>query len=49
VDVLLDGGGDKLNLRGALREMASANDGPIPQVQEGDTDVNFWIDNNPQG
>ena len=49
VDVLLEGDGDELNLVGALREMASANDGQILQVQDGDTDVNIWIDNNPQG
>ncbi len=49
VDVLLQGEGDELNLAGALREMASANDGQILQVQDGDTDVNIWIDTNPQG
>lgn len=49
VDVLLEGEGDELNLVGALRQMATANDGQILQVQDGDTDVNIWIDTNPQG
>ncbi len=49
VDVLLEGEGNELNLAAALREMASANDGQILQVQDGDTDVNIWIDTNPQG
>ncbi len=49
VDVLFEGEGDELNLVGALREMATANDGQILQVQDGDTNVNIWIDTNPQG
>jgi len=49
VDVLLDGEGDELNLVGALEEMASSNNGEILQVNDGDTTVRIWIDDNPQG
>ena len=49
VDVLLDGEGNELNLVGAMREMASSNDGEVLQVNDGDTTVRIWIDDNPQG
>lgn len=49
VDVLLDGEGNELNLVGALEEMASSNNGEILQVNDGDTTVRIWIDDNPQG
>jgi hypothetical protein len=49
VDVLLEGEGNELNLVGALNEMALANDGEVLQVNDGDTTVRIWIDNNPQG
>lgn len=48
VDTLLEGDGDELNLIGALREMANANDGDIITVHDGDTDVRVWIDTNSQ-
>ena len=49
VDVLLDGEGAELNLVGALNEMARSNNGEILQVNDGDTTVRIWIDDNPQG
>ncbi|NKB88225.1 MAG: hypothetical protein GKS06_08400 [Acidobacteria bacterium] len=49
VDVLLDGEGNELNLVGALNEMAQNNDGEVLQVNDGDTTVRIWIDDNPQG
>ena len=49
VDVLLDGEGAELNLVGALNEMARSNNGEIIQVNDGDTTVRIWIDDNPQG
>ncbi len=49
VDVLLEGDGDEINLVGALEEMASANNGEILQVNDGETTVRIWIDDNPQG
>jgi len=49
VDVLLDGEGSELNLVGALNEMARSNNGEILQVNDGDTTVKIWIDDNPQG
>ncbi len=49
VDVLLEGEGNELNLVGAMREMASTNDGEVLQVNDGDTTVRIWIDDNPQG
>jgi len=49
VDTLLEGEGNELNLVGALREMASANNGEIMQVNDGETTVRIWIDDNPQG
>lgn len=49
VDTLLAGDGDELNLIGALRELANANDGEIIKVHDGDTDVRVWIDTNSQG
>lgn len=47
VDVLLQGEGNELNLVGAVREMARANNGQILTVNDGDTNVQIWIDNNP--
>ena len=49
VDVLLEGEGNELNLVGALHEMAQSNDGQILQVNDGETTVRIWIDDNPQG
>jgi hypothetical protein len=49
VDVLLEGDGNELNLVGAMREMASSNDGEVLQVNDGDTTVRIWIDDNPKG
>jgi len=49
VDVLLEGEGNELNLVGALNEMAQANNGEILQVNDGETTVRIWIDDNPQG
>lgn len=49
VDTLLDGEGNELNLVGALRELANSNNGEIIQVNDGDTTVRVWIDDNNQG
>ena len=49
VDVLLEGDGNEINLVGALHEMARANNGEVLQVNDGETKVRIWIDNNPQG
>ncbi len=44
VDILLEGEGYELNLVGALRELANSNGGEIIQVNDGDTTVRVWID-----
>lgn len=49
VDVLLEGEGEELNLAGAVRELARANNGQIIQVNDGDTTVRIWIDDKNQG
>ena len=49
VDVLLEGEGNEINLVGALEEMANSNNGEILQVNDGETTVRIWIDDNPQG
>lgn len=49
VDVLLEGEGNELNLAGAIRELGRTNNGEIIQVNDGDTRVRIWIDNNSEG
>lgn len=44
VDALLDGDGERLNLRAAIDEMIAASSGEIVFVQDGDTTVRIWIE-----
>ena len=44
VDTLLEGDGNRLNLGGAIREMAATMRGDIISVQDDDTTVRIWID-----
>lgn len=46
VDTLLEGEGDELNLVGAVRQLASSNNGEIISVNDGETTVRVWIDTN---
>jgi hypothetical protein len=43
VDALLDGEGEKLNVRAAIDEMITATSGEIVFVEDGDTTVRIWI------
>ena len=49
VDVLLGGEDGRLDLVGALRELAHSNGGEIVQVTDDDADVRIWIDTSPAG
>jgi hypothetical protein len=44
VDALLDGDGQKLNLRAAIDELVSSTSGEIVLVEDGDTTVRIWIE-----
>jgi len=44
VDALLDGDGQKLNLRAAIDELVASTSGQIVLVEDGDTTVRIWIE-----
>lgn len=44
VDALLDGDGERLNVRAAIDAMITASSGEIVFVQDGDTTVRIWIE-----
>ncbi len=44
VDALLDGDGERLNLRAAIDEIIASSSGEIVFVQNGDTTVRIWIE-----
>ena len=44
VDALLDGDGERLNVRAAIDEMIASSSGEIVFVENGDTTVRIWIE-----
>ncbi len=44
VDALLSGPADRLDLAGAIRQLAEYDDGNMVTVRDGDTTVRVWID-----
>lgn len=44
LDALLDGDGERLNVRAAIDEMIASSSGEIVFVKDGDTTVRIWIE-----
>lgn len=44
IDILLDGEGDELNLRGALEELVRTQRGDLVQIDDRDASVRIWIE-----